>query len=66
MLEGSGYAAQGDPARMAAAMIDSVDRTPAPLRLVLGSDSQSRIVQSLEQRLAEVQAQVDTAKLTDF
>ncbi|WP_369137018.1 SDR family oxidoreductase [Modestobacter versicolor] len=55
----------GDPARMAAAMIDSVDRDPAPLRLVLGSDSWAGMTAALEARLDAVRAQRDTAAATD-
>ncbi|MGY1855483.1 SDR family oxidoreductase [Modestobacter sp. SYSU DS0290] len=55
----------GDPARMAAAMIDSVDRDPAPLRLVLGSDSWAGMTAALEARLDAVRAQRDTAAVTD-
>lgn len=55
----------GDPARMAAAMIDCVDRDPAPLRLVLGSDSWAGMAAALETRLDDVRGQRDTAALTD-
>ncbi|MCZ2847107.1 SDR family oxidoreductase [Modestobacter sp. VKM Ac-2978] len=55
----------GDPARMAAAMIDSVDRDPAPLRLVLGSDSWVGMTAALEARLDAVRAQRATAAATD-
>ncbi|WP_255546720.1 hypothetical protein [Glaciihabitans sp. dw_435] len=43
MLQGTDYQAPGDPARMAAMMLDSLDQNHAPLRLVLGSDSLTRI-----------------------
>ncbi|MFQ1000586.1 SDR family oxidoreductase [Modestobacter sp. SSW1-42] len=55
----------GDPGRMAAAMIASVDQSPAPLRLVLGSDAWTAITGSLEARLADVRRQRDTAPATD-
>ncbi|MCZ2810099.1 SDR family oxidoreductase [Modestobacter sp. VKM Ac-2979] len=55
----------GDPGRMADAMIDSVDQQPAPLRLVLGSDSWAAMSASLEGRLADVRAQRDSAARTD-
>jgi hypothetical protein len=51
---------------MAATMIESLDQTPGLLRLILGSDSQERIAQALQQRLAGVQAQEQSAKSTDF
>jgi NAD(P)-dependent dehydrogenase (short-subunit alcohol dehydrogenase family) len=56
----------GDPARIAAAMIDSVDQEPAPLRLVLGSDSWTAITTALESRLAAVRPQKDIASATDY
>jgi NAD(P)-dependent dehydrogenase (short-subunit alcohol dehydrogenase family) len=65
MLEGPGYTALGDPVRMAAAMIESVTREPAPLRLILGSDSQSAIASSLENRLEDARSQVSSAARTD-
>ncbi|GAA4739149.1 SDR family oxidoreductase [Modestobacter marinus] len=55
----------GDPARMAAAMIASVDQSPAPLRLVLGSDSWAAVTASLEARLEQVRGQRATAGATD-
>jgi aryl-alcohol dehydrogenase-like predicted oxidoreductase len=39
MLDPAGGLAPGDPARMAARIIDSVETEPAPLRLVLGSQA---------------------------
>jgi NAD(P)-dependent dehydrogenase (short-subunit alcohol dehydrogenase family) len=55
----------GSPALMAAAMIASVDREPAPKRLVLGSDSVQAIEDALVTRLAEVRAQAGSAAATD-
>ena len=55
----------GDPAKMAARMIDSVDITPAPRRLVLGSDSYRFIHAALTERLAELEAQHEAAAGTD-
>jgi NAD(P)-dependent dehydrogenase (short-subunit alcohol dehydrogenase family) len=55
----------GDPAKMADAMIASADREPAPRRLVLGSDSYNFIHDALTERLAEVEAQEQTAGATD-
>jgi hypothetical protein len=52
---------KGDPAKMAAAMIDSVDRHPAPLRIALGSDSCTYVRQALGERLADIEAQRDLA-----
>ncbi|MGO1070700.1 SDR family oxidoreductase [Lysobacter sp. CA199] len=56
----------GDPAKMASAMIASVEQTPAPKRLVLGSDSFAAIHKALTERLNEVEAQKDTASSTDL
>jgi NAD(P)-dependent dehydrogenase (short-subunit alcohol dehydrogenase family) len=56
----------GDPAKMAAIIIGSVDTTPAPKRIVLGSDSYGILVNALTQRLADIEAQKDLAASTDF
>jgi hypothetical protein len=56
----------GDPAKMAQIMIDSVEQTPAPRRLVLGSDSYKFMHDALTERLAELEAQRDSAAATDF
>ena len=56
----------GDPAKMARAMIASVDRTPAPKRLTLGSDAYTKMHEALTQRLAALEAQKDIAFSTDF
>ncbi|MEV6607127.1 SDR family oxidoreductase [Kutzneria sp. NPDC051319] len=56
----------GDPAKMAACIIASADRSPAPKRLVLGSDSYRFLHAALTERLADVEAQRQTAGLTDF
>jgi NAD(P)-dependent dehydrogenase (short-subunit alcohol dehydrogenase family) len=56
----------GDPAKMVKVMIDSVDQTPAPKRIVLGTDSYTMIQKALSERLAAVEAQKDLASSTDF
>jgi NAD(P)-dependent dehydrogenase (short-subunit alcohol dehydrogenase family) len=56
----------GDPAKMVKLMIDSVEQTPAPKRLVLGSDSFKAIQKALTDRLVTVEAQRDIAFSTDF
>lgn len=56
----------GDPAKMAAAIIASGDAPTAQRRLVLGSDSQQFIHAALLERLAEVEAQLESAALTDY
>jgi len=56
----------GDPALMATRIIDSVEQTPAPRRLVLGSDSYRFLQAALSERLTEIEAQHDTSGLTDI
>lgn len=56
----------GDPAKMAKIIIDSADLTPAPKRLVLGSDSYTALNKALSDRLADLEAQKDLAFSTDF
>jgi NAD(P)-dependent dehydrogenase (short-subunit alcohol dehydrogenase family) len=56
----------GDPTKMVKIMIDSVEQTPAPKRLVLGSDSYTNIQKALSERLAAVEAQKELAGSTDF
>jgi hypothetical protein len=50
---------------MAAAMIASVDQTPAPKRLLLGSDAYTLVHAALTDRLAAFEAQKDVALSTD-
>ena len=54
-----------EPERMVHAMIDSVDQSPAPRRLVLGSGAYSRIRAALVDRLAALDAQKDLALAVD-
>ncbi|MHC1481283.1 SDR family oxidoreductase [Frateuria aurantia] len=56
----------GDPSKMVALMIDSVEQTPAPKRLVLGTDAYTMIQKALSERLAVVEAQKEQASSTDF
>jgi NAD(P)-dependent dehydrogenase (short-subunit alcohol dehydrogenase family) len=56
----------GDPAKVAARVIDSVDVKPAPLRVVLGRDSYQGITASLRARLAQIEPQESSAASTDF
>ena len=58
--------ASGDPARMAARIIESVDVVPAPLRLVLGSQALQTTIDTLAQRIEGFEAQRDLAASTDF
>jgi len=56
----------GDPAKMVKMIIESVDRLPAPKRLVLGSDSYAMIHKALSDRLSDVECQKETAGSTDY
>jgi NAD(P)-dependent dehydrogenase (short-subunit alcohol dehydrogenase family) len=56
----------GDPEKVAAAIIKSVDVSPSPRRIILGSDAFKMITQALTERLAETEAQRETASETDW
>jgi len=66
MLDPKNGLAPGDPARMAARIIDSVDIEPAPLRMVLGSQALEGTIAVLKKRLAGFEAQSALAASTDF
>jgi NAD(P)-dependent dehydrogenase (short-subunit alcohol dehydrogenase family) len=66
MLADETHPSPGDPAKMAAVIIGSADTTPAPKRIVLGSDSYGIIINALTQRLADIEPQKDLAASTDF
>jgi NAD(P)-dependent dehydrogenase (short-subunit alcohol dehydrogenase family) len=55
----------GDPAKMAALIIASAEQEPAPLRLVLGSDSYRAVRAALTERLAQIEPQEAQAATTD-
>jgi NAD(P)-dependent dehydrogenase (short-subunit alcohol dehydrogenase family) len=55
----------GDPVKMARAMIESTERSPAPRRLVMGSSSFVAIRAALMRRLGELEAQEEVARSTD-
>ena len=57
--------APGDPRKVAQAIIDSVDVTPAPRRLTLGSDAYDAMVTSLRERLVEMETSRELAYSTD-
>jgi NAD(P)-dependent dehydrogenase (short-subunit alcohol dehydrogenase family) len=65
-LADPGFIAPGDPAKMVKIMIESVDLTPAPKRIVLGTDSYTMLHKALSDRLAAVEAQKALAASTDF
>lgn len=54
-----------EPARMVDAMIDSVDQSPAPRRLVMGNGAYSRVRAALVDRLSALDAQKDIALAVD-
>ena len=66
MLDPANGLAVGDPARMATAIIDSVDKNPAPLRMVLGSQALDSTISTLETRLANFRTQKALAASTDY
>jgi NAD(P)-dependent dehydrogenase (short-subunit alcohol dehydrogenase family) len=66
MLDAKNGLAPGDPARMAARIIESVDVEPAPLRMVLGSQALDGTLTTLRKRIASFEAQTDLAVSTDF
>lgn len=66
MLDPKNGLAPGDPARMAARMIESVDMEPAPLRMVLGSQALESTLATLRKRIEGFEEQRDLAASTDF
>jgi NAD(P)-dependent dehydrogenase (short-subunit alcohol dehydrogenase family) len=66
MLDPKNGLAPGDPARMAARIIESVDVEPAPLRMVLGSQALESTLTTLRKRIANFEAQTELAASTDF
>jgi NAD(P)-dependent dehydrogenase (short-subunit alcohol dehydrogenase family) len=66
MLDPKNGLAPGDPARMAARIIESVDKEPAPLRMVLGSLALESTLTTLRKRIADFETQKDLAASTDF
>ncbi|WP_056947054.1 SDR family oxidoreductase [Secundilactobacillus odoratitofui] len=66
MLNPENGLAPGDPARMASRIIESADREPAPLRMVLGSQALQSTIETLEKRVADFKTQTKLAASTDF
>jgi hypothetical protein len=52
--------------RMAARIIESVDVSPAPLRMVLGSQALQSTLSTLRRRIGGFGAQTELAASTDF
>jgi len=66
MLDASKGLAPGDPVRMAARIIESVDKEPAPLRMVFGSQALTSTIATLKTRIADYETQTEIAASTDF
>ena len=66
MLDPKNGLAPGDPGKMATRIIESVDVSPAPLRMVLGSQALDGTLATLRKRIAGFEAQTDLAASTDF
>jgi NAD(P)-dependent dehydrogenase (short-subunit alcohol dehydrogenase family) len=66
MLDSKNGLAPGDPAQMAARIIEGVDIEPAPLRMVLGSQALESTLATLRKRIEGFEAQKELASSTDF
>ena len=66
MLDPASPPAVGDPARMAARIIESVEIEPAPLRMVLGSQALDSTLATLRARVADFETQTELAASTDY
>ncbi len=66
MLNPANGLAPGDPAKMAQRIIESVDKGPAPLRMVLGSQALNATIERLSERIADYQTQKELAASTDI
>lgn len=66
MLDPSKGLAPGDPDKMAARIIESVEQEPAPLHMVLGSQALAATIDRARERLAAYEAQTELAASTDI
>lgn len=66
MLDASKGLAPGSPSKMAQRIIESVDRSSAALRMILGSQALSTTVTRLKERIADYETQVELAASTDI
>ena len=66
MLDRSKGLAPGNPVKMAERIIESVDRDPEPLRMVLGSAALQATIGRLEERLADYKTQTELAASTEI
>lgn len=60
------FALTGDPVKMARAMIEVASASPAPKRLLLGSDAYDRVHATLTERLAALEQQQAVARSTEI
>ncbi len=65
-IENGAFAINGDPSKMAAAMIDIAESENPPLRLALGGNTYAGIRAALEARLAELEAYKHVTLAMDF
>ena len=66
MLNPANGLAPGDPAKMAQRIIESTEKTPVPLRMVLGSQALRATLERLRERIADYETQTDLAASTDI
>lgn len=66
MLDPAKGLAPGNPVKMAQRIIESIDMTPAPLRMVLGSQALRATIERLEERIADYKTQTELAASTDI
>lgn len=66
MLDASKGLAPGDPVKMAQRIIESVEKEPVPLRMVLGSQALKATIDRLEERVADYKTQTELAASTDI
>ena len=66
MLNPANGLAVGDPVRMASRIIESIDKTPAPMRMVLGSQALDATLTRLKERIADYETQTELAASTDI
>lgn len=66
MLNPANGLAPGDPALIAKRIIESADISPAPLRMVLGSQALSATITRLKERIADYETQTALAASTDI
>lgn len=66
MLDASKGLAPGDPVKMAERIIESAEKEPAPLRMVLGSQALKATIDRLEERVADYKTQTELAASTDI